>query len=77
MNYDQLTDELSLLYKDLRSGKIEPSLAHELNNTALNIQGVVRLGLLNSKLQNKAPDLAFFRASRKAATKQRTGDGRG
>ncbi|AXY83344.1 hypothetical protein [Acidovorax phage ACPWH] len=69
MNYDDLTQELSALYKDIKAKKIEPALAHELNNTAQNIQGVIRLGLLNAKLQNRAPDLAFFRDARKAAVK--------
>lgn len=67
MNFEDLTDELSLLYKDLKSGKIEPALAHELNNTALNIQGTIRLGLLNAKLQNAAPNLKFFTAAKKAS----------
>ena len=67
MNYEDLTQELSSLYKDLKAGKIEPALAHELNNTALNIQGTIRLGLLNAKLRNEAPNLKFFAQQRKAA----------
>lgn len=69
MNYDLLIDELSDLYQGVKSGKIEPSLAHELNSTAENIQGVIRLGLLNAKLQNRAPNLAFFREAVKKAQK--------
>ena len=61
MNYDQLTEKLSALYNDLRDGKVEPALAHELNSTAQNIQSVVRLGLLNAKLNGKRPDLDFFK----------------
>lgn len=67
MNFDDLTKELSSLYKDLKAGKIEPALAHELNNTAQNIQATVRLGLLNAQLKNQSPDLAFFKASRRTA----------
>lgn len=63
MNYEDLTKELSDLYIGLKTGKIEPSLAHELNNTALNIQSTIRLGLLNAKLQNRAPDLKFFKSA--------------
>lgn len=70
MNYDELTNELAALYKDLKAKKVEPALAHELNNTAANIQGVIRLGLLNAKMQHKTPDLQFFRAARQAATKK-------
>lgn len=75
MNYDELTDELAALYRDIKAKKIEPALAHELNNTAANIQGVVRLGLLNAKMQSRSPDLAFFKAARRDAT--RKGAGRG
>lgn len=70
MNFEAFTDELTALYKDIRAGKVEPAIAHELNNTASNIQGAIRLGLLNAKLQNRSPDLAFFRSARKAATKK-------
>lgn len=69
MNYDQLTNELAALYKDLRTGKVDPGLAHELNNTAQNIHSVVRLGLLNAKLNGVRPNLAFFVQARKAAVK--------
>lgn len=69
MNFDELTQELSDLYKGLKAGKIEPSLAHELNNTAMNIQGAIRLGLLHAKLQNKTPDLSFFKSKKVAARK--------
>jgi len=72
MNFEKLTDELSKLYDDIRNGKIEVSLAHELNNTALNIQGNVRLGLLNSKLRNEAPNLKFFKEERKQAVRETT-----
>lgn len=61
MNFDKLTSELSELYHDIKSGKIEPALAHELNATALNIQGTIRLGLLNAKLRNESPNLTFFK----------------
>ncbi|WP_315127347.1 hypothetical protein [Comamonas antarctica] len=70
MNYDDLTDELGQLYRDLRTGKVDPAVAHELNATAQNIHAVVRLGLLNAKLKNASPDLKFFRSARKAATKK-------
>jgi hypothetical protein len=70
MNFEALTDELSDLYRDLKAGKIEPALAHELNNTALNIQGTIRLGLLNAKLRNEAPDLKFFRKAKAEATQK-------
>ena len=69
MNYDDLTRELGQLWADLRSGKVEPALAHELNNTAQNIHAVVRLGLLDAKMKNRTPDLAFFKAARKRAVK--------
>ena len=70
MNLEALTNELTGLYEDIRAGKVAPAVAHELNNTAANIQGVIRLGLLNAKLQNKSPDLAFFKEARQAAAKK-------
>lgn len=70
MNYDQLTDELSKLYQDLKAGRVEVPIAHELNNTAMNIQGTIRLGLLNAKLRGEKPDLKFFRKAREAASKK-------
>ena len=70
MNYDKLADELATLYTDLKAGKVEPALAHELNNTAMNIQGVIRLGLLNAKLRGEKPDLKFFRQKIAAAKKK-------
>lgn len=60
MNFDKLLTELSDLYTGIKSGKIEVPKAHELNNTALNIQGTIRLALLNAKLRNEAPSLTFF-----------------
>lgn len=72
MNYDQLTEELSLLFRDLRQKKVDPLLAHELNNTAANIAATVRLGLLNAKMQGSVPNLAFFKESRKAAVRAST-----
>ena len=79
MDYEELTDELSTLYKELKERKIEASLAHELNNTALNIQGTIRLGLLNAKLRNEAPNLKFFRQAREkgVADKTKPGDTNG
>lgn len=69
MNFDDLTNELSTLYQDIKTGKIEPALAHELNATALNIQGAIRLGLLNSKLRNESPDLTFFKVPKDTGKK--------
>ena len=77
MNYDEFTDELSALYKDLRAGKVEPAVAHELNNTAQNIQGVVRLGLLNAKLSGERPKLRFFAEARQASVKKTKGNKNG
>lgn len=69
MNYDQLTDELSSLYSDIRNKRVEPAVAHELNATVQNITSVVRLGLLNAKLKNQAPDIKFFKEARQKAAK--------
>ena len=33
MNYDELTDELGQLFKDIKAKKVDPALAHELNAT--------------------------------------------
>lgn len=68
MNYDELTSELSQLYKDIKAKKIDPALAHELNNTASNITATVRLGLLNAKMKGHTPNLEFFKDARKKAT---------
>lgn len=75
MNLEDLTKELTTLYAEIRAGKIELPVAHELNNTAVNIQGVVRLGLLNAKLQNKVPNLDFFKEAHGKATKQEPQNG--
>lgn len=61
MNFDKLTNELCDLYQSLKDGKTEPALAHELNVTALSIQGMIRLGLLNAKLRNETPELTIFK----------------
>jgi hypothetical protein len=70
VNYNQLADELAKLYADIKEKRIDLTVAHELNNTAANITSVVRLGLLNSKLQGKTPDLAFFAQARTQATRK-------
>ena len=67
MNYDELTAELGQLFKDIKAKKIEPAVAHELNATVQNIHHVVRLGLLNAKLQGEKPSLAFFKSAHKKA----------
>lgn len=67
MNYDDLTNELGQLFKDIKSKKIDPAVAHELNATVTNIHHVVRLGLLNAKLKGETPNLAFFKSARKKA----------
>ena len=69
MNYDELTNELGQLFKDIKAKKVDPAVAHELNATVTNIHHVVRLGLLNAKLKGTTPDLAFFKTARKKATK--------
>lgn len=71
MNYDELTNELGSLFKDIKAKKIEPAVAHELNATVQNIHHVVRLGLLNAKLKGELPNLEFFKAARKKATNPR------
>lgn len=63
MNCDELTKELSELYKGLKTGKIKPATALEMNRTATNIQANVRLELFNARLKNETPDLAFFKKS--------------
>lgn len=70
MNYDDLTNELSQLFKDIKAKKIDPAIAHELNVTVQNIHAVVRLGLLNAKLKSQAPNLAFFKETRKKAVRK-------
>ena len=67
MNYDELTTELGQLFKDIKAKKLEPAVAHELNATVTNIHHVVRLGLLNAKLQGEKPSLEFFKSARKKA----------
>lgn len=69
MNYDELTNELCQLFKDIKAKKVDPAVAHELNATVANIHHVVRLGLLNAKLKGTTPELAFFKAARKKAVK--------
>lgn len=70
MNFDKLADELSKLYADIKAQKVDLGTAHELNNTAANIQGVVRLCLLNAKMRGETPSLAFFGKARRAAVKK-------
>lgn len=70
MNFDKLADELSKLYDDIKKQKVDLGTTHELNNTAANIQGVVRLGLLNAKMRGETPNLAFFSKARRAAVKK-------
>ena len=61
MNFDKMTTELAVLYAGIKNKTIDLATAHELNNTAANIQGVIRLGLLNAKMVGKTPDLSFFK----------------
>ena len=61
MNCEELTKELADLYRGLKSGKIKPTTAREMNMTASNIQANIRLELLNSRLKNETPDLSFFK----------------
>jgi hypothetical protein len=61
VNCDELTKELSDLYKGLKSGSIRPVTAREMNLTAAAIQSNVRLELLNARLKGEVPNLAFFK----------------
>lgn len=70
MNFEELTQELSALYRDLKSGKVRPEKARELNNTAVNLQSAVRLGLLNARLRNETPDLDFFKKKAKKGARR-------
>lgn len=70
MNFDQHLADLTTLYGDIKAGRIDPAVAHELNNTAMNIQGAVRLSLLNAKMRNEAPAMAFFGNKRKVGAKR-------
>lgn len=65
--------ELGRLYKDIKAKKIDLSVAHELNNTVANMQGNIRLALLNAKLGKGAPSMEFFKTTRKAAVKKKGG----
>jgi len=69
MNFQELNDQLSEVFKDIRSGKIKPEVGHELTNTAGAIQANVRLALLNARLRGETPNLTYFGAKKPAAKK--------
>lgn len=69
MNFQELNEQLSGVFKDIRSGKIKPDVGHELTNTAGAIQANVRLALLNARLRGEVPNLKYFGEAKKPAVK--------
>lgn len=56
----ELRDDLLKVYSDLRSGKIEPREAKEINNTAGKIISSAKVQLEYAALRGEKPDIAFL-----------------
>ena len=62
-NITELRDELLQVFDGLRSGKIKPPMAKEINNTAGKIIGSVKVQLEFCKLAGSKPDIKFLEGS--------------
>lgn len=63
---EDLNAELSAVFRDMKSGKVRPAAALEMTRAAFCIQSNVRLQLLNARMRNEVPNLAYF-GNKKAA----------
>lgn len=59
-NITALRDELLEVFDGLRTGKIKPPMAKEINNTAGKIIGSVKVQLEYCKLSSIKPEIAFL-----------------
>jgi len=59
-NIKQLRDDLSKVYEDLRSGKLEPREAKEINNTAGKLISTVKVQLDYAGLRGEKPEIDFL-----------------
>ncbi len=56
----ELRKELQVIFKELRSGKLEPKQAKEMNNAAGKIIGTIKVQLEYSHLRGDKPVIAFL-----------------
>ena len=59
-NIAELTKDLTKLYADLRSGKIEVKVASEMNNTAGKLISAQKVQLDYAELRKESPDIDFL-----------------
>ena len=59
-NITALRDELMSVFRDLKSGKIEPNVAAEMNNTAGKVINTVRAELQYAELKQQIPNIDFM-----------------
>jgi len=56
----ELRNELQVIFRELRDGKLEPRQAKEMNNAAGKIIGTLKVELEYSHLRGEKPKIAFF-----------------
>ena len=61
MNINELIDELSSVFKELKTGEIEPRIAQEMNNSAGKIMNAAKLQLEYAGLIKETPDIKFLK----------------
>lgn len=59
-----LRNELLDLFDKLRSGRVKPAMAKEINNTAGKVIGSVKVQLEYCKLAQIKPDIAFIQSGK-------------
>lgn len=59
-NITQLTEDLSSLYKEIRTGTVDLKQASELNNTAGKILSAYKVKLAYHAMRGEAPNIAFL-----------------
>lgn len=62
-NITELRDELLQVFDGLRSGKLKPQMAKEVNNTAGKIIGSVKVQLEFCKLSGSKPEIKFLQGT--------------
>lgn len=62
-NVTGLRDELIKVFEELRTGKLKPAMAKEVNNTAGKIIGTAKVQLEFHKLTGTKPNIKFLQGT--------------
>lgn len=60
-NIAELRNELAAVFADLKSGKLAPATATEMNNAAGKMIATVKLQLEHAALRKEKPDMAWLK----------------